>query len=105
MTIPTELDSDFHVDVDENLIRWLIDKSWSNCLRIYEAHKESGHIERLWIRATWGQSSLRKLLDEGWRFTGAMWLDVMRGITSGLSELHAHQICHGDLKPSNGSAY
>ena len=103
MTMPTAIDSDFHVDVDEGLIRSLVDKSLANCITIYEVLKESGHIERLWIRMAWGHSSLRVLLEEGWRFTGPLWLDVMRGITNGISQLHAHRILHGDLKPSNSS--
>ena len=104
ITLPTELDSDFHVDVDEDLIRELVNKNWPNCINIHEILKETGHIDRLWIRMDWGSSSLRTLLNTGWRFTGALWLDVMRGIANGVSYLHANRIFHGDLKPSNSTS-
>lgn len=75
-----------------------------NCINIHDVIKEIGHIDRLWVKMDWGSSSLRTLLDTGWIFTGALWLDVMRGIANGMGYLHSSNIFHGNLKPSNSGS-
>jgi hypothetical protein len=58
-------------------------------------------VERVWFKMDWGGSSLRLLLERGFRFTGPLWFEVMRGIANGLSQPQLHKMCHGYLKPSN----
>lgn len=103
MTIPTDMDSEVHIDVDEERLLWLTENRRSNIIEVFEILKESENIERIWIRMAWADSSLRQLLNEGWTFTGALWLDVMRGTATGLDQLFSDQIIHGNLRPSNSS--
>jgi serine/threonine protein kinase len=89
------------VDLDEDLIKWLVTKQWPNFINMHDTWKETTITEKLYIRMDWAGQTIRDLLPLGWKFIGPHWLDVMRGIANGLSQAHQYSIVHGDLKPSN----
>jgi serine/threonine protein kinase len=92
------------VDLDEDLIKWLLTKRWPNFINMCDVWREMAITEKLYIRMDWAGQTMRDLLRLGWTFIGPHWLDVMRGIANGLSRAHQCNIVHGDLKPSNSSS-
>jgi serine/threonine protein kinase len=92
------------VDLNEELIKWLMDKRWPNFVNVHDAWNEPGDVGTFCMRMDCAGTTLRICLNLGWRFIGAFWLDIMLGIANGLGQAHHNQIIHGDLKPSNSSS-
>ena len=92
------------VDLDDDLIKWLLGKQWPNFINLYDAWTESAVAEKLYIQMDWAGQTIRDLLLLGWKFAGPHWFDIMRGIANGLSQAHQFSLVHGDLKMSNSSS-
>lgn len=89
----------FRVELDELLIWKLVGEHWSNCIFIHEVWTEGNRFCILKQRA---EVSLCDWIDLKCQITKALWFEIMCGIANGLSQIHFHDVFHGDLKTSNG---
>jgi serine/threonine protein kinase len=80
------------------------DQKWPNVIKIHKVWWDYNIAKstRLCILMDWAGSSLRVILNRGFRYEGPPWFEIMRGIVNGLTQAHINGVAHGDLKPSNG---